>query len=251
MQATLLLVLVLVVVGEALIAHSPLRSNVLPRMTRAQPLVLQGRLKDEPAPANESEEQMRERMKRKARKMMFNENGVAYAPWVAKQINEDAIVEELIRKERGQDNKKAKASILERGEIQGSDGMRWRMSPDGLVQLAWTTGGEAGNKGFIVEKKSSSGGEYVEIASFKDVAQLVSKGASGGKYSYTDPATATGTWIYRVTDCDEKGKKDVLCQCFTEVTTETENKAQAGVLVGFLGVLGALAVAGVALNPQF
>jgi hypothetical protein len=44
---------------------------------------------------------MRARLRKKARKMMFNENGVAYAPWVAKQIDEDAIVEGLIRKEKG------------------------------------------------------------------------------------------------------------------------------------------------------
>jgi len=44
---------------------------------------------------------MRARLRKKARKMMFNENGVAYAPWVAKQIDEDAIVEDLIRKEKG------------------------------------------------------------------------------------------------------------------------------------------------------
>ena len=32
---------------------------------------------------------------------MYNENGVAYAPWVAKQIDEEAIVNDLIRKEKG------------------------------------------------------------------------------------------------------------------------------------------------------
>jgi ATP-dependent helicase HrpB len=36
-----------------------------------------------------------------------------------------------------------------------------------------------------------------------------------------------------------------------EVVTEGESKQQTGVLIGFLAVLGGLAVAGVALNPQF
>lgn len=44
---------------------------------------------------------MRVRMKAKARKMMYNENGVAYAPWVTRQINEEAIIEGLILKEKG------------------------------------------------------------------------------------------------------------------------------------------------------
>ena len=137
---------------------------------------------------------------------------------------------------------------MERGEIQGSDGMRWRMDR-GLVDLVWGTGGESGNKGFIVEKRPSYGGDYQAIASYKDVDQLKSKGAGGGKYRYTDPATAGGSWIYRVKD-DDGRKQDVLCQCFVEVTSEAENKAQTGVLVGFLAVLGGLAVAGVALNPS-
>lgn len=50
------------------------------------------KLKDEAIPENESEQQMRERLRRKARRMMFNENGVAYAPWIANQVDEDAIV---------------------------------------------------------------------------------------------------------------------------------------------------------------
>ena len=57
-------------------------------------------LKDEPIPDNESEQQQRERLRKKARKMMFNENGVAYAPWIANQVDEDAIIEDLIRKEK-------------------------------------------------------------------------------------------------------------------------------------------------------
>lgn len=47
---------------------------------------------------------MRERLRKKARKMMYNENGVAYAPWVSQSIDEDAIVEDLIRKEKGNIN---------------------------------------------------------------------------------------------------------------------------------------------------
>lgn len=50
------------------------------------------RVADEKAPENETEEQLRARMQRKARKMMFNPDGVAYAPWVSKQINEDVRV---------------------------------------------------------------------------------------------------------------------------------------------------------------
>lgn len=45
--------------------------------------------KKEEIPENETDEEMMARLRRMARKMMFNEKGVAYAPWMAKQIDED------------------------------------------------------------------------------------------------------------------------------------------------------------------
>jgi hypothetical protein len=45
--------------------------------------------KKEPIPENETESEQTERLKRRAKRMMFNENGVAYAPWMNKQIDED------------------------------------------------------------------------------------------------------------------------------------------------------------------
>jgi hypothetical protein len=72
--------------------------------------------------------------------MMFNENGVAYAPWLSKQVDEDAILEGLIKKELQEKGittgttGKAK-TILDRGEIESSEGMRWRMSGDQVREL--------------------------------------------------------------------------------------------------------------------
>jgi hypothetical protein len=136
-----------------------------------------------------------------------------------------SIVEDLFRKEK--EGKKAKkGSTLDRGEIETSEGMKWRMA-NSLVDLAWSTSGEPDNKGFIVEKRPSYGGEFQEIASFREVAQLQSKGSVGGRYRYTDPSTAGGSWIYRVRDCDAAGEGTVLCQCFVEVQTASESKFQA------------------------
>jgi len=139
-------------------------------------------------------------------------------------------------------------TILDRGEIETSEGMKWRMA-NNQVDLGWITGGESDNKGFIIEKRPSYGGDFQEIASFKEITQLLSKGQAGGKYRYSDPSTAAGSWIYRVKDCDSKDKQNVLCQCFVEVSTDSDNKSQAVVLVGFIGVLLALVAAGVAIDP--
>ena len=197
---------------------------------------------------NETQEQLENRMRKKARKMMYNENGVAYAPWVSGQIDEDAIVKDLIRKEKDAANPRQQTSILDRGEIVGSDGMKWRMS-NSQVQLAWSTGGEADNQGYIVEKRPSYGGDFQEIASFREVTALQSQGGGGGKYSYTDPSSAAGSWIYRVQDCDNAGKTNTLCQCFVEVQTEAEQSQQTGVLVGLVAILAVAAAAGSLLDP--
>lgn len=47
--------------------------------------------RSEPIPENETADEQRARLSRKAKKMMFNENGVAYAPWISKQIDEDVL----------------------------------------------------------------------------------------------------------------------------------------------------------------
>lgn len=199
---------------------------------------------------NETEEELMERMRKKARKMMFNENGVAYAPWVSQQVDEDAIIRDLIKKERlsAEGANKKRVSVLDRGEIQSAEGMKWRMK-DNQVQLSWVTGGESDNQGYIIEKRPSYGGDFVEVASFTEVANLKSRGATGGGYGYTDPQSSAGSWIYRVQDCDSENNKNVLCQCFVEVETEGESKAQQGVLVGLVGVLLAAVVAGTLLDP--
>mmetsp|Transcript_21408 Transcript_21408/g.47870 ORF Transcript_21408/g.47870 Transcript_21408/m.47870 type:complete len:251 (+) Transcript_21408:112-864(+) len=204
--------------------------------------------KKEPIPENETESEQTERLKRRAKRMMFNENGVAYAPWMNKQIDEDAMVELLRQKEAPESSKKKKTSILDRGEIESSEGMRWRMAGN-QVDLAWVTGGGTNNLGYIVEKRPSYGGDFQEIATFNEVSALASKGAGGGKYRYTDPSTAQGSWIYRVKDCDAAGVQNMLCQCFVEVTTDSETKSQALVAVGFVAFLVVSAVIGYSLDP--
>lgn len=245
----LLSIFLLVAAVEAF-NRMPVISSISKMTNNGRYSPLFNKLKDEPIPDNESDQQMRERLRKKARKMMFNENGVAYAPWIANQVDEDAIVEDLIRKEgRGPTARsKAKSGMLDRGEIESSEGMRWRMK-DNQVELAWITNIENDNKGYVVEKRPSYGGDFIEIASFKEISQLVSKGAAGGRYKYTDPSASEGSWIYRVQDVDAKGKKNVLSQCFVEVQTENESKSQGLVAIGLAGVLAVAAVVGYALDP--
>lgn len=153
----------------------------------------------------------------------------------------------LIKKEKN-DGKRKVASILDRGEIESSEGMKWRMSGN-QVELGWVTSEEPGNRGFIIEKRPSYGGDFQEVASYNEVSQLLSKGPGGGRYRYLDPSTSTGSWIYRVKDNDEDGAQNILCQCFVEVQTESESKNQLAIAAGLVGVLGAAFAVGYALDP--
>lgn len=155
-------------------------------------------------------------MRKIAWKRMFNENGVAYAPWVDKQINEEAIIDDLTRKEKTEDVKVERTSTLDRGELDVSEGMKWRIQGN-QVDLAWGTGGETDNQGFIVEKRLRYGGDFAEIASFREISALKSKGEQGGRCRYTDPFTAGDSRIYRVRDWDSAGDTNTLCQAFVEV----------------------------------
>jgi len=53
--------------------------------------------------------------------------------------------------------------MLDRGEIESSEGMKWRMSGN-QVELAWITAGESNNVGYCVEKRPSYGGDFQEVA---------------------------------------------------------------------------------------
>ena len=76
--------------------------------------------------------------------------------------------------------KATKTTVLDRGEIQTADGMKWRMAGN-LVELAWRTAGEDDNLGFTLEKRPSYGGDFQEVVSFKEVASLKSRGVGGGR----------------------------------------------------------------------
>eukprot|EP00607_Mallomonas_marina_P002823 CAMPEP_0182428926 /NCGR_PEP_ID=MMETSP1167-20130531/24601_1 /TAXON_ID=2988 /ORGANISM="Mallomonas Sp, Strain CCMP3275" /LENGTH=188 /DNA_ID=CAMNT_0024612145 /DNA_START=232 /DNA_END=798 /DNA_ORIENTATION=+ len=188
---------------------------------------------------------------------MYNENGVAFAPWAIKQVNEEALLDAAVREENMQREggadllqKKDKTTTLDRGEIQTAEGMKWRMNGN-LVELGWQTNGESDNIGFTIEKRPGYGGDFQEVASYKEIAQLKSKGVGGGRYAYTDMSTGSGAWIYRVLDCDASGQTSPLCQCFVEVQTEGEAKGQAAITAGLVVVFSAFLAAGVYLDSSY
>lgn len=201
-------------------------------------------------PDNETSEEQRQRLEKKIMSKMYNENGVAFAPWAVRQVNVQALVDAAVAEEIAektgipiQKEKKVKTTVLDRGEIQTAEGMQWRMKGS-LVELGWQTAAEVNSVGFTIEKRPSYGGDFQEVASYNEVTLLKSKGPSGGRYFYTDMSTGTGSWIYRVLDCEPNGKKNPLCQCFVEVQTEGEAKGQTAITIGLVAVFSAFLAAG-------
>ena len=101
-----------------------------------------------------------EQIAKKKRSNMYNENGVAYAPWMTRQVDEDAIA--TARAQRTQEKraqrlatqaKQGTVDILEAAtsELTGL-GLK-TIVEDGEVELLWDTNDEENNRGFVVEKK--------------------------------------------------------------------------------------------------
>ncbi|CAM9947413.1 unnamed protein product [Chrysoparadoxa australica] len=173
---------------------------------------------------------------------MFNEQGRALAPWMLDQFDPENLKK---TEEAAAARKAARARAIEEASAQGDlarDPQQMELSGLGLrskmigddVELTWRTGDETGNKGFIISKRAGKSDAWQVVGSYANYPPLNSKGPDGGTYRFIDPETELGTWIYRVTDVNESGKKNDLCQALVEVQTEGE---QAAVKIAVAGEL--------------
>ena len=108
------------------------------------------------------------------------------------------------------------------------------------VELRWDTTDEAGNAGFIVQRRRGGSDNFSDLESYDGFAPLRTKGPAGGSYVYLDDTADVGTWVYRVLDCDTKGVRTAVCQKLVEI--ESKDEQQFTFIVG--GVIATLALAG-------
>merc|ERR1712087_227883 len=189
---------------------------------------------------------------RKVYNKMRAESGVELAPWM--KIDTEAIA----RAEKARKDRKAKAAATidpyaigpQAAELSGGGGLSSKVISEEEVQLTWSTGDETGNAGFIVQRRKGGKDTFEDIASFESFAPLKSKGPSGGDYRYLDDAVpSTGTWVYRILDCDTSGMKSAVCQKLVEVDAASE-KTQTLVVGGFIALLALVLVgAGIFIDP--
>merc|ERR1719313_2341385 len=124
-------------------------------------------------------------------------------------------------------------------ELGAGGGLKSTVLSQEEVELRWDTSDEAGNAGFIVQRRRGGGDNFVDIEDYENFAPLRSKGPAGGSYVYLDDTADVGTWVYRILDCDTRGERSAVCQKLVEVDSVAEG--QQTLIVG--GVIFGLAIA--------
>merc|ERR1719453_2197362 len=176
----------------------------------------------------------------------------SFAPWMT--VDPEAIA----KAKKARDERKAKATAVDAmridpqaAELNAASGLNSKVVSEDEIELRWETNDEAGNAGFIVQRRRGGVAEFESIAAFEKFAPLKSKGAAGGTYVYLDAESGLepGTWVYRILDCDTSGVKSAMCQKLVEIESKDE-QVQTFVVGGFIAALALVLVgAGIFIDP--
>ncbi|CAM9753844.1 unnamed protein product [Discosporangium mesarthrocarpum] len=205
----------------------------------------------------DSEEDVQEKKRTKAPTWMFNDKGVAYAPWMVDAFDPEnlAKVEAAIEaRKQAEENAIPEALGALRNDPQQMElsglGLQTKKLGDS-VELIWRTGDESNNVGFIVSRRAAKTDEWVEIASYQDWPPLNSKGPDGGIYSYVDEGVGDeGGWVYRISDVSKSGVRNDLCQTLVELESAS-NAMQTKIILAVISVaFAAVLYAGTVLDPM-
>jgi len=185
-----------------------------------------------------------------------NANGVDYAPWMQiseedeKQIRQVMREKAEARRKRQMQEKSVSGNLLVDSQAQelSGTGLRAKLI-DEDVELLWATNSEKNTKGYIVKRRPAKTEDFEVIASFKNWGPLASKGPNGGEYRYLDTSVPPGGWVYRVTECDNFGTENDLCQALVEVQTSEEKVGTLVATVAIVALVGAAVAAGILLDP--
>ena len=103
-----------------------------------------------------------QKIAKKKRSNLYNEEGVAYAPWMVRQVDEDAVA--AARAMRGYEKRRERIALEEKqGTINILDaasseltglGLKAKVLSEDEVELTWSTDDEEANRGFLVERKA-------------------------------------------------------------------------------------------------
>lgn len=187
-----------------------------------------------------------------------NANGVEYAPWM--NITPEAEAEiKTVMKQKAEARRKRKdqeagvsGALLMDSQAQelSGGGLNCKVLSDNEVELSWTTSSETSTKGFAIKRRQARTEDFETIVSYENWGPLASKGVDGGSYSFIDDSVAPGGWVYRITECENNGTENDICQALVDVQTADEQRGAVIAAVG-IGVLGVAAfAAGLMLDPN-
>merc|ERR1719326_2400061 len=176
---------------------------------------------------------------------MKSSSGVEFAPWM--KVDAEAIAK--AKKESEARKAKQAAAALNKqdsmlidpqaAELGAGGGLKSKILSQEEVELRWETADEAGNAGFIVQRRRGGSENFGDLETYEKFAPLRSKGPAGGSYVYLDDTADVGTWVYRILDCDTGGTRSAVCQKLVEI--ESKGEQQFTFVVG--AVIASLAVA--------
>jgi hypothetical protein len=108
--------------------------------------------------------------------------------------------------------------------IAAGGGLKSKVLSEEEVELRWDTTDEAGNAGFIVQRRRGGAAEFSDLETYEGFSPLRSKGPDGGSYVYLDDTAGVGTWVYRILDCDKGGTRSAVCQKLVEIEDKDEQQ---------------------------
>lgn len=195
--------------------------------------------------------------KKKMYSRLSSPDGVDYAPWMGisqddeREIRQQVLEKTIARRKRQEQEREVSGALLTDSQAQelSGTGLNYKVLSSEEIELEWATSSEANTKGFMIKRRAAKTNEFETIASYEDWGPLVSQGTDGGVYRFLDDNVAPGGWVYRITECENSGKTNDICQCLVEVQTEEEQRG-AVIAVGAIAAIGILAVvAGLVLDP--
>ncbi|KAG7359032.1 hypothetical protein IV203_015621 [Nitzschia inconspicua] len=207
------------------------------------------------------EEEVEELTREEVRKMkrasnLRNANGVEYAPWMNITPEEEDKIKQVMkqkaeaRRKRQEQERSVSGALLMDSQAQelSGGGLRAKVI-DGEVELTWATNSESSTKGFLIKRRPARTENFEVIASYENWGPLASKGPDGGSYSFLDTNVYPGGWVYRVTECENNGTENDICQALVEIQTEEEQRGAVIAAVSIVALGVAAVVAGIVLDP--
>lgn len=185
---------------------------------------------------------------------MTSSSGVEFAPWM--KVDAEAIAkakeEREARKARQAQAALKSDSMLidpQAAETGAGGGMKSKVLSQEEVELTWETADEAGNAGFIVQRRRGGSENFGDLETYESFAPLRTKGPAGGSYKYLDDTADVGTWVYRILDCDTAGTRSAVCQKLVEIESKDEQNFTVVVGVFALGLALVATIAGLVADP--